>query len=533
MRRARRRLDSHPRVDAIGAVREPGPEAGLQPLLGQHAPQLDIDDLHASRKARRAAARMRGRAQDERRLVQRHRAAQAAEADPAMQSRFADFPLAPGSMLRHADYLDFKDEVESLARERGYAEGRFAKERIDVWVDEGVADIELEFASGPRYAFGDVTFNTQTLSADVLHSFVPFEPGRPYDHELIAEMQRELVASDYFAAVHVRTSMEPRRDRRVPIRVDVMEGRAATWSVGGGYTTDYGPRLLLLHENRRRNAAGHQLRAEALLSPVRQSAALDYRVPHGRPQSDWWSLRATFDREDIDAGTGTSGRLGLRRSREGGDLTVTRFVDVVLERDRADGEELSNALLMPGSSWLLIRRDDLVRPREGYRLGVDLSAGVGSHVSLLSMTVQGKWIGTLAGDARVLVRGRAGAFVADRRIEHVPLLMRFFSGGDSGVRGYSYESLGSRDAEGDLVGGDRLLEASVEYERPLRHRWSAAAFVDAGNAFLGGESMDLHVGAGIGLRWLSPLGPVRLDVAWPLDGEDRSPRLHVSLGPDL
>lgn len=188
---------------------------------------------------------------------------------------------------------------------------------------------------------------------------------------------------------------------------------------------------------------------------------------------------------------------------------------------------------MPGSSWLLIRRDDLVRPREGYRLGVDLSAGVGSHVSLLSMTVQGKWIGTLAGDARVLVRGRAGAFVADRRIEHVPLLMRFFSGGDSGVRGYSYESLGSRDAEGDLVGGDRLLEASVEYERPLRHRWSAAAFVDAGNAFLGGESMDLHVGAGIGLRWLSPLGPVRLDVAWPLDGEDRSPRLHVSLGPDL
>lgn len=346
-------------------------------------------------------------------------------------------------------------------------------------------------------------------------------------------MQRELVASDYFAAVHVQTRMEARRDRRIPIRVDVTEGRAATWSIGGGYTTDYGPRLRLLHENRRRNAAGHQLHADTLLSPVRQSAVVDYRVPRGRPQSDWLSLRAGLDREDIDAGTATAARLGLRRSHARDDLTVTRFLDVVHERDRADGEEFSNTLLMPGSSWQRIRRDDLVRPREGYRVGLDLSGAAGSHVSLLSVEVHGKWVASLAGDARVLLRGRAGAFVADRGIEHVPLSMRFFTGGDSGVRGYNYESLGSRDTEGDLIGGNRLLEASLEYEHPLRHRWSAAAFVDAGNAFLAGESVDIRIGTGVGLRWQSPLGPVRLDVAWPLDGEDRSPQVHLSLGPDL
>ena len=223
----------------------------------------------------------------------------------------------------------------------------------------------------------------------------------------------------------------------------------------------------------------------------------------------------------------------MRRSRVQNGLTATRFVDVVLERDRVDGQVLSNILLMPGSSWVRMWRDDLVRPRYGYRLGLDLSAGVGSHVSLLSMELQGNWITTLAWDARLLIRARAGAVVADREIDDVPLSMRFFTGGDSTVRGYDYESLGARDAEGDLIGGDRLVEAGIEYEHPVRAGWSAAAFVDAGNAFLAGERLDLQVGAGIGVRWQSPLGPVRLDVAWPLDGDDPSPRLHLSLGPDL
>jgi translocation and assembly module TamA len=138
-------------------------------------------------------------------------------------------------------------------------------------------------------------------------------------------------------------------------------------------------------------------------------------------------------------------------------------------------------------------------------------------------------------EARLIVRGRAGAILEDHVFDRVPLSLRFFAGGDNSVRGYDYESLGPRNALGELIGGNRVFEASVEYEHPLTESWSIATFVDAGNAFLGSD-FKLRTGAGIGARWFTPIGPIRLDVAWPIDmapGEDAGPRLHISLGPDL
>src|SRR5690606_8960636 len=113
----------------------------------------------------------------------------------------------------------------------------------------------------------------------------------------------------------------------------------------------------------------------------------------------------------------------------------------------------------------------------------------------------------------------------------VPLSLRFFAGGVNSIRGYDYQSLGPRNLIGGLIGGNRLIDASVEYEHPVREAWAVAVFADGGNAFLH-DSFEPVAGAGFGARWFSPIGPVRADIAWPLDGEDRSPRLHISLGPD-
>ena len=88
------------------------------------------------------------------------------------------------------------------------------------------------------------------------------------------------------------------------------------------------------------------------------------------------------------------------------------------------------------------------------------------------------------------------------------------------------------DADGKVVGGSGLLVGSVEHERAVTARWSIAAFVDAGNAFDGTE-FEPETGIGFGARWRSPVGPIRLDIGWPVSAADDSPRLHVSLGPDL
>jgi translocation and assembly module TamA len=454
--------------------------------------------------------------------------------DERMQALLATFPLDAGSALLHGRYREFKDRLTALARERGYFDARFTEERIDVYVDELAADLTLTFDSGERYAFGDVTFATDALRRDVLASFVPFESGQPYDSATVAELQRDLTASEYFAEARVVPEFDAAAEGIIPVRVEAEPAEPRSTAIGVGFSTDDGPRFSYELENVRRNRAGHRYTLDVLLAQVRQYATLDYRIPMGNPQRDWLSLRGGAEREDIDAGVGSLARLGPRRIRVMDDLTVTRFVDLLVERDDIGGETLDTRLVLPGIGWARSYRDDLVRPREGYRLAYGVSVGVGD-IELVQGDFRGKWITALPWDARVILRGRVGVTLEDDAFAQLPLSLRFFSGGDNSVRGYDYESLGPRNAAGELIGGNRLLEASVEYEHPVTESWSVAAFVDSGNSFLGSD-FEARKGAGIGARWFTPIGPVRLDIAWPLDtlpGEGRGPRLHISLGPDL
>jgi translocation and assembly module TamA len=114
----------------------------------------------------------------------------------------------------------------------------------------------------------------------------------------------------------------------------------------------------------------------------------------------------------------------------------------------------------------------------------------------------------------------------------LPASLRFFAGGDQSVRGYSYNTLGPTDAQGAVVGGPHLLVGSVEYEHALASKWSAAVFFDQGNA-LNDFRDPLKKGAGVGVRWRTPIGQIRVDVAAALSEPGRPRRFHISIGPDL
>ena len=117
-------------------------------------------------------------------------------------------------------------------------------------------------------------------------------------------------------------------------------------------------------------------------------------------------------------------------------------------------------------------------------------------------------------------------------MSELPASVRFFAGGDNSVRGYDFESLGPIDATGAVIGGSYLVDVSLEVDRLFRDKWAVAMFVDGGDAF-NDTHIKLKTGVGIGLRWYSPVGPIRLDFAHPLDDPDKSFRIHISLGPDL
>jgi translocation and assembly module TamA len=119
-----------------------------------------------------------------------------------------------------------------------------------------------------------------------------------------------------------------------------------------------------------------------------------------------------------------------------------------------------------------------------------------------------------------------------REFNELPPSVRFFTGGDFSVRGYEYNSLGPKDSNGNVIGGRHLIVGSVEYDHPIIEKWRGAIFYDIGNA-INHLSDPLFDSAGIGIRWKSPVGLFRLDVARPLAGDDRSLRLHITFGPDL
>ena len=129
----------------------------------------------------------------------------------------------------------------------------------------------------------------------------------------------------------------------------------------------------------------------------------------------------------------------------------------------------------------------------------------------MQLTSGGKILFPLLG-GRVLMRTDLG-YTEVNDVTELPASIRFFAGGDSSVRGFAYESLGPEDSNGEVIGGRHLATGSLEYDHPLTEKWHLAAFTDAGNAFNDFDAFEPRHSAGIGIRWRSPLGPIRLDIA--------------------
>ncbi|SEP14514.1 autotransporter secretion outer membrane protein TamA [Pseudomonas sp. NFACC39-1] len=446
--------------------------------------------------------------------------------------------LKPGAVLNHGRYEDAKRMIQNQASRYGFFSGRFVSQKLLVDPQAGVADIELVYDSGPRYALGLVHFEGDTpLDEDLLQRMVPFKAGEAYDSELIAELNQALQSSGYFEGVRVDAAPTAATDNVIPVAVKLDTRKPRTMGLGLGFSTDVGPRAKANWTRHWVNPQGHSYGWEAEVSAPRQNVGLWYDVPLDPPLTDKMRYAGGYQYEEL-SGTDSLSKLLTVGPEWHSKLPSgwQRVVSLKWQREeyRLGDDSGLSTLLMPGVSYSYLRSDNRIDPRNGYRIQFDTKVakeGLGSDNNLLYGTAMVKGLTTVFDKHRLLARAQVGGS-ATNGYKSIPPSLRFFAGGDQSVRGYDYQSLSPENSEGDRIGGRYMVAGSLEYQYSIAQKWRLATFVDQGNSFNSLELPSLKTGVGVGVRWVSPVGPIRLDLAHALD-DDGGIRLHFSMGPEL
>ncbi|WP_110972275.1 autotransporter assembly complex protein TamA [Pseudomonas huaxiensis] len=446
--------------------------------------------------------------------------------------------LRSGEVLNHGHYEDAKRLIQNQASRYGFFKGHFVRNRLAVDPAAGVADIELVYDSGPRYSLGRVQFDGDSpFDEELLQRMVPFKEGTPYDSELIAELNNALQSSGYFEGVRVDAAPTAAVGQNIPVDVQVQTRKPRTMSLGLGFSTDVGPRGKAGWTRHWVNPQGHSYGIETELSAPRQNVGLWYDVPLDPPLTDKLRYAGGYQYEEI-AGTDTLSKLLTVGPEWHSKLPSgwQRVISLKWQREeyRLGDDSGLSTLLMPGVSYSYLRSDNRIDPHNGYRLQFDVRVakeGLLSDTNLVNGTVLLKGLTTLAQNHRFLGRVQFGGS-ATNGYKSVPPSLRFFAGGDQSVRGYDYQTLSPENGDGDRIGGRYMVAGSAEYQYQIADKWRLATFVDQGNSFNNLEFPSLKTGVGFGVRWVSPVGPLRLDLAKALD-DDGGIRLHFSMGPEL
>ena len=446
--------------------------------------------------------------------------------------------LKPGAVLNQGNYEDAKRLIQNRALRYGFFNGKFTKHEILVDPKGGFADINLVYESGPRFLLGKVTFaGDAPFDQTLLDRMVPFKPDTPYDSELVAELNQNLQSSGYFEVVRVDAAPSTAVGQVIPVDVDLETRKPRTMTLGLGYSTDTGARGKASWMRHWGNPRGDSYGFESEISQPKQNVGAWYDIPLDPPLTDKLRLAAGYQNEEI-ANTDTLSKL----------LTVgpewhskldngwTRIVSLRWQHEeyRLGDDSGLSTLLMPGVSYSVLRSDNRIDPSHGYSVNTEMQVakeGLLSDTNLFHGDVKFKALTTLWDKHRFLGRIQFGGS-ATNGYKSIPPSLRFFAGGDQSVRGYDYQSLSPKNAEGDRIGGRYMLAGSLEYQYQFAEKWRWATFVDQGNAFNTLDFPSLKTGVGVGIRWISPVGPIRLDLAHALD-DDGGVRLHFSMGPEL
>lgn len=449
--------------------------------------------------------------------------------------------LKVGDVLNDGEYESLKTGLNDLALTRGYFDADLSEHQIKVYPDKRAADITLTMKSGRRYRFGPVIYDASVSEAtrELLDTMINFEQGQPYRSEQLSQLNMDFSATGYFKSIEVRPLKDHAVDGEVPIFVSVLPKTAWDLETGIGFSTDEGPRVSLSIDNPWMDEKGHSFTSDIKVSQKVQELSGRYKIPYGNPLLEYYSLDGGYQRTTIQDTDSELVSVSVNKwKKRPGNWDQDFFIRLDYENYTQGLQNNSNLLLIPGMSF--DRRKVVgtpMDPRSGhlYNLKIETSAKAWqSDADFIKVWGRAKWLTTFFQHHRFISRIEQGAIWVDD-INAIPPSIRFFTGGDQTVRGYSYDSISPRDSSGQLTGGQYLSVASIEYDYEIVENWRVAFFVDSGTATNSyqKDQAGWKTGIGPGLRWVTPLGPLKLDFAFAVSEPGSPWRIHFSMGPDL
>ncbi|MEZ8445697.1 autotransporter assembly complex family protein [Vibrio splendidus] len=440
--------------------------------------------------------------------------------------------LDSGLPLSHLEYDKTKQAIFSLAKRKGYFDGKFIESRIEVIPSDNIANIHLHFCSGPRYKFGSVSVPHNGVEPIRIERIPTFKQGDDFDTIKLGQLQSDLSDTLWFRSVvvhsefnHLDNSLE------VPIEIIAEPSSRDIVQVGGGYSTDLGFRASLNWLKPWYNRRGHSFETQTYLSEQEQSLQLGYKIPTEKVTTDYFGIQFESKRIDHRDTKSFSNDLKFERYWQlDSDWQSTIYVKYLHEQYRQASEEEQSQLFLPGISFSQVdRKNDQLELNHRHMYSIEYSdPSLFSDSRLLRLEGNSVVSWDISDEKKLHFRSNVGINIA-KSLSDVPSSLRYFAGGDGNLRGYGYESISPRDENGELTGARYMLTAGIEYQHQVYRSIWLGAFLDVGDAF--DQQADWKRGTGVSLIWNSQLMPVKLDFAYGLDAPEGDEfRIHFSLG---
>jgi translocation and assembly module TamA len=462
--------------------------------------------------------------------------------EPAERPTAVDLGYEVGMPARAPRIQESQRKLLRLLAERGYPFAKVLDRKAVVDRATNSMVVALKVDSGARGRFGPVTVEgLDGVKQDYVMRLLTWREGEPYDIGKVDAARANLTNTGLFSSVVVKPGTALDAEGRLPITLELAESAHRSFGLGTSYSTDVGVSGEIFWEHRNLFGRGEQLRLAGTAAEIEQSAKTDFRKPNfWRPDQALLSNAAivrrnteAFEEQSATGYLGLEIPLGLRWVTTAG---VSTGYDVLKDEDG------TQKLLLLGLPLTAERNatDNRLNPTRGTRLNLALTPyyGAGDERPLFLTTVAGgSAYLSLDSESRFVLAGRArvGSAIGEPT-DKVPANKRFYAGGGGSVRGYEFQSVGPLDASNDPLGGRSLLEVGAELRIRATDSIGLVPFVDGGTVYdspYPDFEETFRWAAGVGIRYFTGFGPVRLDIALPLDkrkGVDEDFQIYVSFG---